>query len=74
MQWNRSSCTAFTPVLENAQIFLNLKTRIQSQKKANEGKKKGVEMFKHTWLTDRLLPSVKKQGNKIHLHHFTQCT
>ena len=38
------------------------KTRIQSQKKANEGKKKGVDMFKHTWLTDRKTSFCEKTG------------
>lgn len=64
MQWNRRSCTDFTLVLENAQIYLNLKrpVRIHSQKKANEGKKKGVDMFKHTWLTDRKTSFCEKTG------------
>ena len=38
------------------------KTRIQCQKKANEGKKKGVDMFKHTWLTDRKTSFCEKTG------------
>ena len=29
------------------------KARIQSQKKTTDGKKKGVDMFKHSWITDR---------------------
>ena len=29
------------------------RARIQSQKKTTEGKKKGVDMSKHSWLTDR---------------------
>ena len=63
MQWNRSSCTAFTPVLENAQICLNLKRPgFNARKKANEGKKKGVDMFKHTWLTDRKTCFCEKTG------------
>lgn len=38
------------------------KVRIHSQKKANEGKKKGVDMFKHTWLTDRKTSFCEKTG------------
>ena len=39
------------------------RARIQSQKKTTEGKKKGVDMFKHSWLTDRKTSFCDKTGN-----------
>lgn len=38
------------------------RARIQSQKKTTEGKKKGVDMFKHSWLTDRKTSFCDKTG------------
>ena len=39
------------------------KAKIQSQKRTSEGKKKGVDMFKHAWLTDRKTSFCEKTGN-----------
>ena len=38
------------------------RARIQSQKKTTEGKRKGVDMFKHSWLTDRKTSFWDKTG------------
>ena len=38
------------------------RARIQSQKKTTEGKRKGVDMFKHSWLTDRKTSFCDKTG------------
>ena len=43
------------------------RARIQSQKKPSEGKRKGMDMFKHSWLTDRKTSFCEKTGNKTHL-------
>jgi len=43
------------------------RSRIQSHKKPSEGKRKGVDMFKHSWLTDRKTSFCDKTGNKTHL-------
>lgn len=43
------------------------RARIQSQKKPSEGKRKGLDMFKHSWLIDRKTSFCEKTGNKTHL-------
>lgn len=62
MRWKRSSFIASTPVVANADVSEVERARIQSQKKTTEGKKKGVDMFKHSWLTDRKTSFCDKTG------------
>ena len=54
MPWKRSTYIAFTPVVENTQTYLKLKgLELKARKKTREGKRKGVDMFQHSWLGDR---------------------
>ena len=54
---------AFTPVVENAQTYLKLKgPELKAQKNKNNRRKKGVDVFKHSWLTDRKTSFCDKTG------------
>ena len=63
MPWKRSTYIAFTPVVENAQTHLKLKgPELKARKKTKEGKRKEVDMFKQSWLTDRKTSFCDKTG------------
>ena len=49
--------------MENAQTYLKLKgLEFKARKKKREGKRKGVDMFKHSWLSDRKTSFCDKTG------------
>ena len=63
MPWKKSTYIAFPPVVENAQTYLNLKgPELKARKKKREEKGKGLDMFKHSWLTDRKTSFCDKTG------------